>query len=145
MANPVLSRSNTEQSSAASQQSQRNDKQDPLSLVDTISKQHQKLYASSFAASDLSQIDVKNFPTYKDTDFWEPALRKMRGFGMVHSEKFAWPNNSLIKDLDLNQVIKLCGIELGMTSNLFEMRLLFSGGLRSPMLKAEGAGINANG
>ena len=63
----------------------------------------------------------------------------MRAHGMVHSEKFSWPHTSQIRELDLTKVIKLCGIELGMTSNLFQIRLHFTGGLRSPMMRAEGA------
>ena len=38
---------------------------------------------------------------------------------MVHSEKFSWPSTIALKEFDLSKVIKLCGIELGMTSNLY--------------------------
>lgn len=63
----------------------------------------------------------------------------MRAHGMVHSEKFAWPHTAQVRELDLTKIIKLCGIELGMTSNLFQIRLHFTGGLRSPIMRAEGA------
>ena len=63
----------------------------------------------------------------------------MRAYGMVHSEKFSWPHTSQIRQLDLTKVIKLCGIELGMTSNLFQIRLHFTGGIRSPNMRAEGS------
>ena len=58
---------------------------------------------------------------------------------MVHSEKFMWPTYNTLQQLDMSNIIKLCGIELGMTSNLFEVRLCFTDGLRSPLLRAEGA------
>ena len=93
----------------------------------------------------LLQSTAKFPNKYTENDFWEPQLKKMRGFGMVHSEKFQWPSQNLLKQLDLNKVIKLCSIELGMTSNLFEIRLCFTGGLRSPLLRAEGAGIHVQG
>ena len=61
---------------------------------------------------------------------------------MVHSEKFQWPSHAILRELDLSRTIKLCGLELGMTSNLFQIRLHFTNGLRSPMLRAEGAGLH---
>ena len=61
----------------------------------------------------------------------------MRAHGMVHSEKFSWPHTAQIRELDLSKVIKLCGIELGMTSNLFQIRLHFTGGIKSPLMRAE--------
>ena len=60
---------------------------------------------------------------------------------MVHSEKFSWPSQALLRQFDADRVIKLCGIEVGMTSNMFEIRLCFTGGLRSPLMRAEGAGL----
>ena len=62
---------------------------------------------------------------------------------MVHSEKFLWPSSNLLSELDMTRVIRLSGLELGMTNNLFEIRLCFTGGLRSPLLRAEGAGIQS--
>ena len=110
-----------------------------------MQQDHQSQFAQSFRSnvsmSDLSQVRV-NYP-YKELDFWEPQLRKMRGHGMVHSEKFSWPNHTVLKEFDLSKVIKLCGIELGMTSNLYQIRLHFTGGLRSPMLRAEHAGVQS--
>ena len=100
------------------------------------------MFASSFISVTSAEKNsaAAAFP-YKQSDFWEPQLRKMRGYGMVHSEKFSWPSQNLLKQLDVDKVIKLCGIELGMTSNLFEIRLCFTGGLRSPLMRAEGAGL----
>lgn len=101
------------------------------------------MYASfkSVTSQQQSNASFASGPQYpyKETDFWEPSLRKMRGFGMVHSEKFMWPSYNTLQQIDMNKVIKLCGIELGMTSNLFEVRLCFTDGLRSPLLRAEGA------
>ena len=107
-------------------------------LVDkaaTIQKDQSALFASFKSVNSVTEA---SYP-YQDIDFWEPQLRKMRGFGMVHSEKFMWPSLNLLKQLDLTKVIKLCGIELGMTSNLIEIRLLFTDGMKSPLLRAEGA------
>ena len=94
------------------------------------------MFASSFKSYSSDKNATANFPTYKQADFWEPQLRKMKGFGMIHSEKFSWPSQSLLKQLDLDKIIKLCGIEVGMTSNLFEIRLCFTNGLRSPLMRA---------
>ena len=105
--------------------------------------QHEQFTASLKSISPVNFAEPQrqlNYP-YKELDFWEPQLRKMRAHGMVHSEKFSWPNNTIIKELDLTQVIKLCGIELGMTSNLFQIRLHFTSGLRSPIMRAESAGV----
>ena len=100
------------------------------------------MYASSFKSTDGASD--AHYP-YKETDFWEPALRKMRGYGNVHSEKFLWPSKNTLKQLDMDQVIKLNGIELGMTSNLFEIRLCFTSGLKSPLMKAETSTQGAEG
>ena len=69
----------------------------------------------------------------------------MRGYGMVHSEKFLWPSKNSLKQLDLEQVIRLNGIEIGMTSNLFEIRLCFTNGLKSPLMRAETTTQGAEG
>ena len=98
------------------------------------------MFASSFKSVTSDKNSTASFP-YKESDFWEPQLRKMRGFGMIHSEKFSWPSQNLLKQIDSEKVIKLCGIEVGMTSNLFEIRLIFTNGLRSPLMRAEGAGL----
>ena len=56
---------------------------------------------------------------------------------MVHSEKFVWPTPGLVKSLGQTQIVKLCGLEIGVTSNLFEIRLVFTNNIRSPLLRAE--------
>lgn len=142
MANPVGKREavDDEESPAAG-----DDGQGLLSQAATIQRDQKEMFASSFQSAktynDRSMQPTQQQLLYKESDFWEPQLRKLRGYGMVHSEKFSWPSQSLLKQFDADRIIKLCGIELGMTSNLFEVRLCFTGGLRSPLMRAEGAGL----
>lgn len=104
------------------------------------------MFASSFKG--IKSFNSKSaasaaFSTYKESDFWEPQLRKLRGHGVIHSEKFVWPTQALITQFEADKIIRLCRIEVGMTSNLFEIRMCFTGGLQSPLLRAEGAGLQS--
>ena len=85
-----------------------------LSQAATIQRDQKEMFASSFQSvktyNDRSMQPSQQQLLYKESDFWEPQLRKLRGYGMVHSEKFSWPSQSLLKQFDADRIIKLCGI-----------------------------------
>ena len=66
---------------------------------------------------------------------WEPELTKMESFGMRHGVKIEWPTMPQLNKLDIGKICKLKTIEFGYTSNLYEIRLGFTGGAKSVGLK----------
>ena len=62
---------------------------------------------------------------------WEPALSKSEAFGKPQAKQIEWPSLTQLRKLNNAMVIKLTSIELGYTSNLYEIRLNFSGGVKS--------------
>lgn len=65
-----------------------------------------------------------------------PKKLKLDAFGVVAANKVMWPSSDQLHSLDLGKKIKLSGVEFGTdNSELTELRLLFTGGVKSILFR----------
>lgn len=82
-------------------------------------------------SNEVSEIDSANAEP-----IWEPELTRLPAFGLDSPKKLEWPTQADLKNLPLAQMIKLRSVELSFTSNLYEIKLNFSGGVESSVLSS---------
>ena len=79
---------------------------------------------------------------------WEPALSWVPAFGVEQANNVEWPKLPELKKLNLANSMKLKSIDVGTTSNLYEINLNFSNGVSSNILRTPYAGesheVNTN-
>ena len=71
---------------------------------------------------------------------WEPALSWVPAFGVEQANQLEWPKLPELKKLNLANTMKLNSIDIGTTSNLYEIHLNFSNGTSSSILRTPYAG-----
>ena len=99
--------------------------------------------AGDTAAAQTRQDSMQQSDQYSESSrtatnpaaLWEPRLSQMQAFGIVKSDKVAWPTPAHLQKLDLGKVMKLKSIDLGFTQSLYEIRLNFTNGAKSTSLK----------
>lgn len=81
-----------------------------------------RLDAESNEVSAVSEVDSANAEP-----IWEPELTHLPAFGLESAKKLEWPTKADLKNLPIGNMIKLSSVELSFTSNLYEIKLNFSG------------------
>ena len=71
---------------------------------------------------------------------WEPALSWVPAFGVEQANQIEWPKLAELKKLNLANTMKLKSIDVGTTSNLYEIVLNFTNGTSSNLLRTPYAG-----
>ena len=67
---------------------------------------------------------------------WEVKLSKMHAYGNDGPHPVDWPAILELMALDLTKTVKLTGIELRFDKELCELRLTFTGGVKSVLLRS---------
>ena len=95
-----------------------------LQSSDFQSQEDQEKAAATGRTEEDDMSDV-------DGAAWQPNLQFLSPLGVESAHKIQWPNIAQLQMLNLTQQIKLSAVEIAVSSNLYELKLSFTGDIKS--------------